>query len=74
MVSYTLVEPPALPPGPLAIKVTNGQIIVTWTGSGTLQSRASLSSGAWSSVPNATSPYTIPASSTDTQRYFRLMQ
>jgi hypothetical protein len=70
--SYTLVEPPPLPPGPLAIGLSGGQIHITWTGPGTLQSADSLVNSLWTNVPAANNQYVVPA--TGAQRYFRLAQ
>lgn len=69
-VPYTIVEPPAVPPGPLYIASATGQVTVTWYGAGTLQSRASLTTGSWTDVPSAKSPYSLPA--TGGPQYFRL--
>lgn len=61
--------------GSLAIaKQTNGDVVISWTGSGTLQSSSALP--AWSDVtpaPTGTS-YTIPAASLTGQKFFRLRQ
>jgi len=49
---------------------TQGQIIVSWTGDGRLQTRPSLTTGAWADVPGATSPY--PVDSSAKEAYYRL--
>jgi len=60
-------------PGPLSISASGGNVIITWPGSGTLQSCGALTNGVtWSNVVAASSPYGImPA---NTQQFFRLMQ
>ena len=62
----------AAQPGPLAASKSGGNVVITWPGSGTLQSRDSFTTGTWANVPGASSPYSIPT--TGIQRYFRLMQ
>jgi hypothetical protein len=69
---YVLVEPPPTALAPLSISLAGGQVTVTWTGPGTLQSCESLAGGTWIAIAGATSPFTTPASGT--QRYFRLAQ
>jgi hypothetical protein len=49
--------------------VSGGNITITWTGGGTLQS-ASAVTGPWTGVPGKTSPAIVPASGT--QGYFRI--
>jgi hypothetical protein len=61
-----------LTPGPLSIALAGGQATLSWTGSGTLQASDSLTSGSWTNVPTAVSPYTTPAS--EQQLFFRLVQ
>ncbi|MBN9693943.1 MAG: immunoglobulin domain-containing protein [Verrucomicrobia bacterium] len=41
--------------GPLAIELTEGQVVLTWPGAGVLQSKESLGSGDWTPVAGATS-------------------
>jgi hypothetical protein len=61
------------PPGPLSISYSGGKAIISWPGSGTLQSCGLLThGGTWTNVPGAGSPYSIP--STNTPRFFRLIQ
>jgi hypothetical protein len=50
------ITPPT--PGSLSIALQSGNAVITWTGSGVLQSASSVT-GPWSNVSNATSPYTV---------------
>ena len=60
-------------PVPLSINYATGNIIISWVGSGILQSCNSLTNGgAWTNVPDASSPYTMTPS--NSQEFFRLMQ
>ena len=60
-------------PGPLSVSYSDGNVIISWPGSGTLQSCGLLAnSGTWTNVPGAGSPYSTTPSST--QQFFRLMQ
>ncbi|MGH7978133.1 MAG: hypothetical protein ACREE6_02060, partial [Limisphaerales bacterium] len=60
-------------PGPLSISYSGGNVIISWLGSGTLQSCSSLTDGrTWTNVPNAINPYIFVLA--DTQQFFRLMQ
>jgi len=70
--SYTLVEPPPLPPGPLTIGFSGGQVHVIWTGPGTLQSCGSLVNSLWTNVPASNGQYVVPAVAP--QQYFRLAE
>jgi hypothetical protein len=70
--SYTLALAPAVPPGPLAMDVSGGQVQITWLGPGTLQASGSLVKPVWTNVPSASSPYVTPA--TGARRFFRLAQ
>ena len=54
-----------------APKLQGGNLIVTWTGTGTLQASESVTAG-WTDVANATSPYSTPA--TGAARFYRLKQ
>jgi hypothetical protein len=66
------VTVPALPLGKLGIqRVVGGRAALTWDAPGALQARDSLTSGAWTNVPAATSPHVIPASASQT--YYRLI-
>jgi len=64
--------PYTLPPGPLAITLSGGRLTLRWPGPGTLQACDSLTSGSWTNVPTAASPYTTPAS--ENKLFFRLAQ
>jgi len=74
VISFTnapVINVPSSPLGPVGIQaVSGGKVALAWDGPGSLQARASLTSGTWTNVPAATSPYVIPASGT--QLYFRL--
>lgn len=73
VVSYTNVSTfvPSLPLGSIAIEqLSGGKVALVWDLPGNLQARGSLSSGFWTNVPAATSPYVVPASGT--QLFFRL--
>ncbi len=60
-------------PGPLSISASGGNVIISWPGSGTLQSCDLLTNGVtWSNVTAASSPYGITPA--NTQQFFRLMQ
>jgi hypothetical protein len=71
-VVYTLTKLPPLNPGPLHIRVVSGKVEISWTGAGTLEAKDSLSSGAWSPVTGAASPYSISPSAK--QQFYRLSQ
>jgi hypothetical protein len=74
MISYTNVDitMPTLPLSRLAANLLSGnRVAVTWEGTGTLQV-GSLTSGSWTSLPTATSPYIPPAS--PGPLFFRLTQ
>ncbi|MEI6391929.1 MAG: Ig-like domain-containing protein [Verrucomicrobiota bacterium] len=64
--------PYTLPPGPLAITLSGGHLTLRWPGPGTLQACDSLTSGSWTNVPTAASPYATPAS--ENKLFFRLAQ
>jgi hypothetical protein len=75
VLSYTAVSTtvPNLALGRLAVDSLPGsRVAVLWNSPGTLQIRNSLTSGAWTNVPSASSPYVIPNSTG--QYYFRLAQ
>jgi len=55
----------------MTASLSGGNIVLTWTAGGTLQSTAALPGG-WSDVPGATSGDTVPT--TDPARYFRVRQ
>ena len=73
VVSYTNATTvvPRLPLGLMAIdKLAGGNVALVWDSPGTLQARGSVSGGAWTNVPTATSPHVISASGTPL--FFRL--
>jgi hypothetical protein len=75
VMSYTNVDivVPTLPVSRLAASaLTGNRIAVMWEGTGTLQAKGSLSSGTWTNVPAAVSPYVPPAS--PGSLFFRLTQ
>jgi hypothetical protein len=70
--AVTWVLPPAAPkltvaPGPGA-----GEMIVGWTGAGTLETATNLLTPTWISAPSQANPQTVPT--TGTQRYYRIKQ
>jgi hypothetical protein len=67
--SVPSLVPPQL--GTLGVSLSNGKVVISWTGSGSLQSTADLL-GTWTNVPNATSPVTI--SPTAPRAFYRLSQ
>jgi len=65
-----VVNVPPTSLGSLGIQtVGGGKVALAWDGVHTLQARGALTSGSWTNVPAAVSPYVVPASS---QLYFRL--
>ena len=56
-------------PGVLSVGVSNGQVTISWTGGGTLQSASDLT-GTWSNVPNAQNP--LKVTPTGGQQFYRL--
>jgi len=68
-IPYTLAPPQ---PGFLNVSLSGNQITISWTGLGTLQFSSSLTSGFWTNLPAATSPFTVQAGAA--QQFFRLMQ
>jgi hypothetical protein len=67
---YTFATPP---PGRLSISYTGSNVLISWSGSGTLQTCGSLApSGTWTNVAGATNPYS--ATLAQTPRFFRLAQ
>jgi hypothetical protein len=71
VLSYTLIETPLIPPGPLAVTPVGTELHITWTGSATLQSCGSLNQQ-WTNVPSAFSPYVV--TNPVGQQYFRLQR
>ncbi len=55
----------------LSVRLDGSDLIVTWEGGGTLEMTTSLPGG-WSTVEDATSPYSVPT--TGDAAYFRVMQ
>lgn len=63
----------AATPSPLSIGYSGGNILISWSGSGTLQSSGSLSyGGTWTNLPRVSSPYSLKPA--DSQQFFRLIQ
>ena len=67
---YTFSAPGQL--GPLSIAPNQGQVIISWSGPGKLQSRQSLTAGSWQDVQNAANPYMVQPATI--QGYYRLSQ
>ena len=64
------ISGPSTNSGQLQIVLSGNNVIVSWSGPGTLQSTPSLSPpSTWTDI-NATSPYTVPA--LGTQKFYRL--
>ncbi len=75
MISYTNAAQvsTSLQLGGLAVSgLAGGRIGVIWNSPGTLQMRTSLTSGSWTNVPSATSPYLV--TNPGGQIFFRLAQ
>lgn len=68
---YSVPSLAAQLPGALSVSVANGQVNVSWTGGGTLQSAASVS-GPWTAVSNPTNPFKVTPSGG--QQFYRLHQ
>jgi len=58
-------------PGSLSISEANGQVTLSWTGGGTLESASSLT-GPWTAVPDATNPMKVTVGSGS--QFYRLSQ
>jgi len=69
-VAYTFTTCAVITPGPLSVQLSGGNIQLTWTGAGVLESKDDIGSGAWTTVSNATSPFSINPDAK--QRFFRL--
>ncbi|HKS37739.1 MAG TPA: hypothetical protein VJW76_11155 [Verrucomicrobiae bacterium] len=68
---YTFAGPAQL--GPLTVGLNaQGQVAISWSGPGTLQSRPSLAGGTWQDISGAVNSYTTQP--TNSQTYFRLIQ
>jgi hypothetical protein len=76
VLSYTDAAPVSVSPLPLGSlsidALPGGQAAVVWNPPGTLQVSTSLTGGAWTNLPSATSPYIIPVSGA--VQLFRLTQ
>jgi len=48
-------------------------LVISWTGAGTLQVADSMS-GPWSDLPNATNPYLVPTAIASQHQFYRLRQ
>ncbi len=60
-------------PGPrLTITLDQGNVTISWPGTGKLQSRRSLGADSWQDVPNASSGFTVPAAELET--YYRVQE
>jgi hypothetical protein len=64
------LAPPSVGCGTLSISKDGGDVVIAWTGPGTLQSAQEVT-GEWSDVENAESPYRVPAAGD--RRYYRLI-
>jgi hypothetical protein len=62
--------PPTVTCGVLTISQDGAEVVIEWTGPGTLQSATEIT-GEWSDVGDAESPYRVPA--TGGQRFFRMI-
>jgi hypothetical protein len=63
-VLYTLATLPPLPQPPtITVSRVGNMVVLTWPGGGTLETRASLSTGSWATVPGATSGYQVDPTS-----------
>ncbi len=60
-------------PGPLSVALQAGKVVVSWPGTGTLQSASTVVGANWQDVQNAASPFSVTPSGTDTQ-FYRLRQ
>ena len=68
-IPYTLAAPVL---GALSISNSGSQIIVSWTGPGTLQVSSTLAKGPWTNLSTATSPYSFEAGATP--KFYRLAE
>ncbi|HTI70890.1 MAG TPA: Ig-like domain-containing protein [Candidatus Limnocylindria bacterium] len=68
--AYTF--PASTEPGVLSISLTSGNVVVSWTGPGHLQSTDSLAAGPWLDVAGAANPYTVAP--TGSQVFYRLAE
>jgi hypothetical protein len=61
-----------LPPKFTSVTLTSANMIISWTGGGTLQSAPDIVAGPWTPVAGASSPATIPT--TGARQFFRVKQ
>jgi hypothetical protein len=64
------IQRATVPPGPIGASLSSSNIVLTWPGSGVLQSSTNLVDG-FGNVSGATSPYTNSITSAP-QMFFRL--
>jgi hypothetical protein len=62
---------PSAPAGKLTIAKQATNVVVSWTGAGTLQSADTIT-GTWTDVQSTTNPLTVPQASLGTQKFYRL--
>jgi hypothetical protein len=63
-VDYTLATFPPLPQQPtITVSRVGNLVVLTWPGGGTLETRANLSTGSWTTVEGATSGYQVDPTS-----------
>jgi hypothetical protein len=60
-------------PGPLSVALQGGNVVISWTGGGTLQTAPAVSGNTWTDLSSATSPYTV-VSPTVGAAFYRLRQ
>lgn len=74
-IPYSIATFPPLPvaPGPISAKRVGTKIELTWPGSGTLETRPTLSTGSWTTVPGATTSIQIDMTSA-AAGFYRLRQ
>jgi hypothetical protein len=68
---YSVPSLAVQPPGSLSIALSNGQLHISWTGGGVMQSAPDLS-GTWTNVPNASNPMLVTP--TGSRLFYRLAQ
>ena len=51
----------------------NGSLVLSWTGTGTLQEANEVTGSNWTDVPNATNPFTVSVLA-QTRKFYRLKQ
>jgi hypothetical protein len=76
-VDYTLATFPPLPQQTtITVSRVGNMVVLTWPGGGTLETRANLSTGSWTTVQGATSGYQVdPTSPTaETAAFYRVKQ